>query len=275
MSNAETVFVLTGCASGIGRHMADVLVSRGHKVFATDIDVDALTQHVRSRAWSADRMRACRLDVRDVEGWDEVIRQAVDAFGRLDVLMNIAGYLRPGHVHETSSDEVHRQIDVNAKGVIFGTQAAARYMVRQRHGHIINVGSFSSLAPIPGIAVYCASKYAVRGFSLAAAQELRPFGVYVSLVCPEVVQTPMLDLQKNYSESAVVFSAPRFLSVEDVADVIVYRVLPRKPLEVFVPRARGRLVRLLDFFPRLTGIAWPILRRRGLARQRQVREARQ
>jgi 3-oxoacyl-[acyl-carrier protein] reductase len=271
MSKAETAFVLTGCASGIGRHMADVLVARGHRVFATDIDVDVLTRHAGSQAWPADRTRVCRLDVRDAEAWDEVIRQAVEAFGHLDVLMNIAGYLRPGLVHETPHDEVHRQIDVNTKGVIFGTRAAARYMVQQRCGHIINVGSFSSLAPIPGIAVYCASKYAVRGFSLAAAQELRSFGVYVSLVCPEVVRTPMLDLQKDYPESAAVFSAPRFLSPEDVADVILNRVLPHKPLEVFIPRVRGRLLRLLDAFPRLTRIAWPILRKRGLARQRQIR----
>ena len=89
--------------------------------------------------------------------------------GRIDVLMNVAGIIAPGKVHEITADRMLSHLDVNARGVMLGTQAAARQMVRQGQGHIINIASLAGLAPIPGIAPYTASKFAVRGFSLAVA----------------------------------------------------------------------------------------------------------
>ena len=74
-------------------------------------------------------------------------------------------------------EDVHRHFDVNVKGVIFGTRAAAARMIPQGHGHVVNIASMAALAPIPGLALYSASKYAVRAFSLAAAEELRAHGV--------------------------------------------------------------------------------------------------
>src|SRR5205085_5137897 len=133
----------------------------------------------------------------------------VTTYGRVDVLMNVAGYLLPGYIHETSADQIERHMDINAKGLMLGTQAAARVMVRQGQGHIINIASMAALAPVPGLCCYSASKYAVRAFSLAVAQELRPHGVYVTAVCPDAVQTPMLDLQVDYQEAAMTFSGRR------------------------------------------------------------------
>jgi 3-oxoacyl-[acyl-carrier protein] reductase len=274
MSNDETVFVLTGCTSGIGRHMADVLVTRGDRVVATARNLDVLAEHAKARAWPADRACVRQLDVRDPQAWERVLEEAVAMFGRLDVLMNFAGVIHPGPVHQATGDEVHEQIDVNVKGTIFGTQAAAGHMIRQGRGHIINVSSFCGLAPIPGVAVYSASKYAVRGFSLAAAQELRPFGVRVTVVCPDAVQTRMLDGQLAYDASAVIFSNRRPLTVENLTRVILGRVLKRRPLEVYVPRLRGRLARIMDLHPLTTRLSMPILRWRGLRHLRIRRNGR-
>jgi len=264
-------FVLTGCASGIGQHLADVLVAQGHRVLATDINLAALEEYARARGWPSERILIRWLDVRDPVAWAEILQEAVSAFGNVDVLMNVAGYLRPGWVHDGQPQEVHRHFDTNAKGVIFGTQAAARLMVQQRQGHIINIASMAALAPVPGIALYSASKFAVRAFSLAAAYELRPYGVYVTVVCPDAVQTPMFDLQKGYDEAVLTFSAPRLLKVEDVARVILKRVLPRKPLEVFVPARRGWLARFVDLFPTTSFVLVPLFRRRAQARQARLR----
>jgi 3-oxoacyl-[acyl-carrier protein] reductase len=270
MSNLKT-FALTGCASGIGRHLADVLIAQGHRVVATDINLSALEEHARARGWPAERVRVCPLDVRDPAAWAEIIQEAVSMFGGVDVLMNVAGYLRPGWVHETAEEEVDRHFDINAKGVIFGTQAAARLMVQQRRGHIINFGSMASLAPIPGIALYSATKYAVRAFSLAAAHELRPHGVYVTVICPDAVRTPMLDMQKSHDEAVLTFSAPRVLKVEDIARVILAQVLPRKPLEIFVPARRGWLARFVDLFPSSSFVLIPLFKRRARIRQARFR----
>ncbi len=274
MSDDVMTFLLTGCASGIGRHLADVLVGRGHRVVATDADIDALSRHAEDRRWPDDRVHVRKLDVRDPLAWAAVVEETVEAFGRLDVLINNAGYLRPGPMLPQTPEEIHRQIDVNTKGVIFGTQAAARVMAKQGWGHIVNVGSFAALGPIPGLAVYGGSKYAVRGFSLAAALELRELGVHVTVVCPESVLTPMLEMEAHYDASAMAFAARRLLTVDDVADVILSRALRRrrKPLEVYLPGPRGKLARLMDLFPRTAAwLVMPHLRRKGLAKQRELR----
>lgn len=250
-----TTFVLTGSASGIGKHLTSVLLRQGHRVIATDVNVDAVDAPERHR-----------LDVRDPEAWERVL----DAAGEVDVLMNIAGCLRPGWVHEVRPEDVHLQLDVNVKGVMFGTRAAARRMAARGRGHILNFASLAALAPIPGLSVYSASKYAVRSFSLAAAQELRPRGVYVTVICPDAVQTPMLEAQKHAPEAAMTFSAPRLLTVRDVEHAVM-RALAKKPLELFIPRRRGWLARLADLFPRVTLWAGEGLRRRGLQRQAQLR----
>jgi 3-oxoacyl-[acyl-carrier protein] reductase len=270
-STAPQRFFLTGCASGIGRHLADVLLAAGHHVFATDIDDVALRAHAEAQAWPGDRAHTRRLDVTQSSEWERVFADAVRVLGRVDVLLNVAGYLLPGYVGDFDADAVHRHLDVNTKGVIFGTHTAARHMLARGRGHVINIASLAALAPVPGIALYSASKYAVRGFSLAAAQELGPRGVAVTVVCPDAVQTPMLDLQVGYREAAITFSGSRFLTVEDVADAIVHRVLPHRPLELDLPRSRALLARLADLFPRTALWLRPALDRRGRARQQTMR----
>jgi 3-oxoacyl-[acyl-carrier protein] reductase len=270
MSDAKT-FVLTGCASGIGRHLADVLIARGDGVLATDINLESLEEHARTRGWPGERVLLRRLDVRDATAWEGIFQEAISYFGGIDVLLNVAGYLKPGWVYETDLDEVHRHFDINAKGVMFGTHIAARHMVRQRRGHIINFASMAALVPVPGLALYSATKYAVRAFSLAAAYELRPYGVSVTAICPDAVRTPMFDLQKQYDEAALTFSSSHPLSVEDIARVIVDHVLPRKPLEVAVPAHRGWLSKFVNLFPATQSILSPLFQRRARAHQTRLR----
>ncbi|MBI3557506.1 MAG: SDR family oxidoreductase [Deltaproteobacteria bacterium] len=252
MSVIQKTFVLTGCASGIGQHLAHMLITRGHHVVATDLNASATVQ---------------KLDVTRPEDWEEVLNDALARYGKIDVVMNIAGYLKPGWAHAMSDVEVHRHFDVNTKGVIFGTQAAARHMIRQGQGHIINIASFAALMPVPGLALYSASKYAVRSFSLAVAQELRTHGVDVTVVCPDAVRTPMLDLQANFDQAALTFSTSHVLSVEEIATVIMNRVLPYRPLEVYIPTWRGWIARLGDLFPDFAALVAPFLKRQGRKHQ--------
>jgi len=202
-------FVLTGCASGIGRKMADTLLRQGHQVMATDLRLEVLQAEAQALGWPADRVRLQALDVRDGAAWERVLDQAWRDFGQVDVVMNIAGYLKPGYVAEMDAAEIDRHFDINTKGVAFGSRAAARRMVAQGHGHIVNIASIAALMPVPGLAYYSASKFAVRALSIAMAEELKPKNVYVTAVCPDPVQTPMLDLQKDYEAASLTFSAPR------------------------------------------------------------------
>ncbi len=266
--------VVTGAGSGIGRHLAGRLLREGHRLLATDLDERRLLAAARDDGWPEDRRLLRAQDVRDAAAWPAVIDAAAQAWGRLDVMLNVAGTLRPSSVHAHSPADVDLHLDVNAKGVIHGTRVAAARMVEQGHGHVVNMASLAAHCPAPGLALYAASKFAVRGFSLAAALELRPRGVSVSVVCPDAVQTPMLDLQLDYPEAALSFSGSRPLTMEEVTRVIVEDVLENRPLEVLIPRSRGALARLTSMWPGLAVRLAPSMMRRGAERQKALLRSR-
>jgi 3-oxoacyl-[acyl-carrier protein] reductase len=266
--------VLTGAASGIGRHLAGRLLREGHRLLATDSDEKALQAAARDDAWPAERSCLRVHDVRDAPAWPEVIDLAVRTWGRLDVMLNVAGVLRPSRAHAHEAADVDLHLDVNAKGVIHGTRTAAARMVEQGHGHVVNVASLAGHCPVPGLALYAASKFAVRGFSLAAALELRPHGVFVTVVCPDAVATPMLERQVRFPEAALSFSGARPLTVQEVASAIVEKVLVKRPLEILIPGPHGVLARATSVFPGLALRLAPFMMRRGAERQQALLRSR-
>lgn len=263
--------IVTGAASGIGRTLARRLVREGWHVWAADVDEDGLASLVDHPDWSAERGHTAVLDVRDPERWRELIADVCEQHGRLDALFNVAGVVKPGFVHDTEDADVDLHIDVNLKGVIHGTRIAARAMVDQGSGHIINIGSLASLAPVAGLPLYSASKFGVRGFSLAAAQELRDHGVAVSVVLPDAVATPMLDLQVDYDEAAMTFSGREPLTVEQVVEAVFARVLPDRPIEVTLPASRGGLAKLSTVLPQVSFWLGPLLAKIGARNQAKYR----
>lgn len=249
-----------------------MFLARGDRVVATDVDFTTLRQVAAEDGWTgsgdgsgADRCALLPLDVTSPQAWDEALAATRQRFGpRLDVVVNNAGYLEPAWIHEVTPEQIERHLSVNVRGVMLGTRAAARAMLDQGdgtagpRGHIVNIASLAGVAAVPGIAVYSASKFAVRGFSLAAAEELAPHGIAVTAICPDAIHTPMLDLQVDYEEAALSFSSSRVLSVHDVERVLIRKVLPKRPLEVLVPGSRGWTAKVASAFPRL---ARPIARR--------------
>lgn len=261
---------VTGAASGIGNRVADLLLSLGHQVSASDVNTAALSQ--KGAHWPKERVRLETHDVRSADAWDACLDRHVAAFGRIDVLMNIAGYMGPGYLHATPAVEVDKHFDINAKGVIFGIRAAAQRMIPQGSGHIINIASMAALAPVPGLSLYSASKYAVRAASLAAAWELREKGIYVTVVCPDPVDSAMIVPQREHEEAALSYSAPRILSVQEVAECLTGSVLRKRPLEVILPRRRGWLAKSANMFPELGHGLAPLLTRYGRKRQAQAQK---
>ncbi len=260
-----SVTIVTGAASGIGQHLVERLQAAETTVIAADIDHQAMSEYAAKHSWTA---HLCSLDVRQSAEWERVVDVA-RSYGPIDVLMNVAGYLRPGTTHTLSAAEVDKHFDINTKGVIHGTRLVSAAMVEQGYGHIINIASIAALAAVPGLALYSASKHAVRAFSLAAAEELRPHGVSVSVVCPDAVQTPMLALQTEYDEAAVTFATPHLLTVEEVGDVILGRVLHEKPLEVAIPRIRQVIAHVANLTPGSARVLLPLFRYLGRYRQTQ------
>ncbi len=271
MSRTRVVLV-TGCANGIGQLLAETLLARGEQVVATDVDLERLTDYAREKRWPEERCLLLKLDVTQPAHWSDAIEKTIQRFGTLDLVINNAGYLKPGWAVDTAPEEIHRHFDINTKGVIFGTQAAAREMLRRRSGHIVNIASTAALAPIPGLSAYSASKYAVRAYSLATALELEPHGVSVKTFCPDAVQTRMLDLQKSREEAALTFSGSRALTREQVVEYLLGPVLSKRPMEAWLPKSRGILARIADLFPELGKTAGASLRKKGLMKQARLRQ---
>lgn len=273
----ERVMMLTGCASGIGRQLATDLYRLGHRIVATDLDEERMRDWGATHWPDSKRVELLGFDVRNAESWERALERAWERFGHVDVLFNVAGFLAARWAHEMSVAEVGLTIDVNVKGVVFGTNAAARRMIQSGGGHVINVASIAGLTPVPGLAVYSASKHAVRAFSLAAGQELAPHGVHVTVVCPGPVDTPMLDAQLPRDEAALTFSANRALSPEEVSAAILGRALAHRPLELVVPvpgSGQGQLAKLIGAVPDLGTWLRPVLTRMGRRRQAKLRRAR-
>lgn len=269
------VALVTGSASGIGRALTGRLAASGHRLIATDVDEAGLARAQEDDGWPAASVATVGLDVRDAAAWERAVAACVERYGRIDLLFNVAGYLRPGFAHEASPEEVARHVDVNLKGTIFGVQAAARRMVAQRSGHIVNIASLAGIAPVPGLCLYSASKFGVRGFSLAAGIELRRHDVFVTVVCPDAVETPMLELQEDYDEAALTFSGSAPLTTDDVVGAIVERVLPKRPVEFVLPESRGRLARLAGALPAIAALIGGPLEKRGLKAQERRKRARE
>lgn len=264
--------IVTGAASGIGCQIVTQLAQAGHTVLAADLDVAALAHSSHAHAWPAHAVTRVQHDVRDPESWRRLFDLLGARGGALDAMINVAGVLRVESVGELKPESVALQMDVNAKGVILGTQFAAAVMKSQGRGRIVNIASMAALAPIPGISVYSASKFAVRGFSLAAAQELAPFGVHVSVVCPDAVATPMVDYQLDHAGAALTFSGPRILTAQEVASAVVGLLTGRPRAELVIPWSRGALAKISTLLPRsLRRWVTAQLTRKGLARQASIR----
>jgi NAD(P)-dependent dehydrogenase (short-subunit alcohol dehydrogenase family) len=271
----KKTFIISGCASGIGKHMALSLARapQQHNVVMIDIHGEALDAMVREHGLSElPRVVTEQHDVRDAVGWERIVQGAVERFGGLDVMLNIAGYLKPGFVDALPPAEIDRHIDVNVKGVMYATHVGAQQMKRQRRGHIVNIASLAGIGHVPGLSAYCASKHAVRGFTLAVAHELARDGVAVTVICPDAVETPMLDLQVSYDEAAMTFGAGRGLTLAEV-EAAVLDVLEKRPLERVIPvpgSGRGALSKLANAFPELAKLGL----RQTIAKGRKAQVAR-
>lgn len=182
---SKTWFI-TGSSRGFGRRFAEAALSRGDRVAATARNTDSLTDLV---ATYGDAILPLTLDVTDKAAVTGAVQQAHDRFGRLDVVVNNAGYGLFGMVEELTEDHVRAQFDTNVFGALWVTQAALPHLRAQGSGHIINVSSVLGVAAFPTTGAYTASKAALEGFSDSLAQEVAAFGVKVTIVEPGVFGT--------------------------------------------------------------------------------------
>jgi len=180
---------ITGASRGIGRLLAEAALSVGDRVVATARRLDGLSKALRDHA----RLLPLQLDVTDAARVREGARLAVERFGRIDVLLNNAGFGLLGAAEEATAEEVEAIYRTNVFGRLAVTRAVLPQMRRQRPGHVLNASSLGGYQSGPGFGVYCSTKLVVEGLSEALAAELAPLGVCVTIFDPGYVRTDLLD----------------------------------------------------------------------------------
>lgn len=260
--------VVTGAARGFGREIARRLVARGHRVLITDLDEAAVGAAAAELGADADRGGAGHRVagprvvgmVADARVADDHRRVAAAAagLGPVRVWVNNAGVLRAGKAWEHADDDVALMIDANLLGVVHGSRAAVGAM-RERGGHLLNIASMSAHGPVPGLAVYAATKSAVLNFSVSLQGDLDLDGlpIRVHALCPDAADTAMVRSEQSHRDTAILFSQRSLLTPGAVADAAM-DLLDGTRLVRSLPPVRSAMARTGALLPR---IGLPVLAR--------------
>jgi NAD(P)-dependent dehydrogenase (short-subunit alcohol dehydrogenase family) len=237
----DKVIVITGGARGIGFAAATALHGLGAKVAVGDVD----EAKVKESATDLGLEVYGKLDVTDSESFAAFLDDVEGQLGPLDVLINNAGIMPAGKVIDEPDQVTRRILDINTYGVILGSKLAAQRMVPRRSGHVINIASLAGESPTPGLATYCASKYAVLGFTDSARIEYRDTGVHFSSVLPTFTNT---ELVAGTSGAKLLKNA----EPEDIANAII-GLITKPAARVAVTRVAGIVAGSMKFLPKSAG----------------------
>ena len=195
--------IVTGAASGIGRGLAEELAKRGCEVVLADLQIELAEEVVSGILGSGGKGKAVKIDVTDFPVMEQLVQDTVKRAGRLDYMFNNAGIVIGGYVSHYSIEDWNRVVDVNLRGVINGIQAVYKVMVEQGFGHIVNTASMAGLMPGPGNVAYTTTKHAVVGLSTSLRAEAARLGIRVSVLCPGVIRTPILEGGGKYGKMLI------------------------------------------------------------------------
>ena len=251
---AGATAIVTGAATGIGRALAEELAKRGCEVVLADLQA-ALAKEVAAEIRTlGGKARAVRIDVTDFPAMKRLVKESVRRTGRLDYIFNNAGIAIGGGVHLYGIADWHKVIDVNIRGVINGVQAAYPVMLEQGFGHIVNTASMAGLMPGPGNTVYTMTKHGVVGLSLSLRGEAALMGVRVSVICPGVIQTPILEGGGRYGRMLIEIPPEEMRRLFE-------RLRPMPP-HVFARKVLGAVAknRAIIIYPRWWRVFWWINR---------------
>jgi NAD(P)-dependent dehydrogenase (short-subunit alcohol dehydrogenase family) len=229
------VALLTGGASGIGAALGKELARAGAEVVLADRQVDLAERVAGEIRAGGGRATSVELDVRSLAAFERVVHDVVARTGRVDYLFNNAGVGVGGEMDVYAPCDWDDVIDVNLRGVAYGVQAVYRVMIRQGSGHIVNTASMAGLVAAPGEGSYTAAKHAVVGLSKSLRVEARRHGVRVSVLCPGVIQTPILSGGK--------FGRLNYVGVGEEEVRAMWQQLRPMDVDVFAKKALAAVAR--------------------------------
>ena len=224
MADKDKVAIVTGAARGIGREIVRELLSAGMTVVAVDLREDLLQELPQALGQGGDKLVCRTLDVTNSEGFTALVDDVVEKLGRVDVLVNNAGITRDGLLMRMDDKDWDLVLKVNLTSAFYGTRAAAKHMVRQRGGSIVNMASYSGLEGNRGQANYAASKAGMLGLTKTTAKELASKNVRCNAVAPGFIQTEMTDVLPQQAKDMALEQIPlkRFGQPGDIARAVAF-----------------------------------------------------
>lgn len=221
---SDKVAVITGVNSGIGRKTAELFAEQGAKIVGVDIRTDRMEDLKTKVESSGSEFLGCQCDVRDAESVKNVFAQVIQRFGKVDLVVNIAGVSSDRPITRTTSEEFERVMDINVKGVFNFCKYATQYFKKQRHGVIINTSSVTAIYGTGMGCPYPASKAAIIGLTKSLAIELAPWNIRVNSVAPGVVNTEMVAMLNDKERKSFTDTIPlkRMGEAEDISRAMLY-----------------------------------------------------
>jgi len=186
----KKTWFITGGSRGIGVEIVKAVLAQGDNVVATARNVTKLREQFNAHK---NHLECVELDVQNSDAAQKAVARAVERFGRIDILVNNAGFGQLGHFETIEASLIEAQFCINVFGLMHVTRAVLPQMRKQRHGYILNLSSIGGATGFDGASIYCASKFAVEGFSESLAQEVARFGINVTIVEPGFFRTDFLD----------------------------------------------------------------------------------
>ena len=224
MDLMDKVAIVTGAAQGIGKVIALGLAKCGADIAVSDINEDSLNEVVIEIEALGRKAIAVKMDVSSLKDCEDMVKRTVDAFGKVDILINNAGITRDTVLLRMKEEQWDQVIQVNLKGTFNCTKAVIRSMFKQKSGKIINISSVTGAMGNAGQANYSASKAAVMGFTKSIAREYAHCGITVNAVAPGFIKTAMTDAipEKDRDAMISIIPAKRLGLPEDVADTVCF-----------------------------------------------------
>jgi 3-dehydrosphinganine reductase len=248
---SKLVFV-TGGSEGIGKEVSKAFVAGGAHVVALSRSIiklkRALAEFEKCRVSPDQKIIIAALDVTKADEVDDVLGTLVKEYGVPDYIINCAGYARPGYIQDLEIDHFHKMMDLNYFGIVNVCKALIPSLISEKKGYIVNTSSMAGFIGLFGYTGYCASKYAVVGFSEALKRELLPYGINVSVLCPPNTKTPGLAEENKFKPAEVLKTEEKAKPVE--AELVAKELLKALSKKSFmiVPSFDGKIAYKLSRF---------------------------
>jgi short-subunit dehydrogenase len=256
------VAIVIGSTGGIGQAICHSLLTINAKVIAVGRNLLKVKKLADELNLSNSNIEYYHAEFEFYSDYEKLFANIKNRYNKIDVLINSSGQITPGPLTELRLIDIENMISTNFMSIVNSVKAILPIMKKQGNGHIINIGSVGGIVPMPYESIYCATKFAIRGFTLSIRKEVEDYNIHTSLLSPGSVKTKMLEDESRHLKSTMSFTN-KYILPKRVGDAILSLIKKPKP-EKIIPLHLGLPSWALGLSPKLFHFLYPFLDRVGL-----------